>query len=529
MEAQLTDGKFVLNLREQVATKAGKSATKPAVRVEKWNPDETAIIVCDMWDSHHCYNAVQRVNDVAGRMNEFLEAARGAGALVIHSPSSCVEPYADHPARVQAQRAPAADNLPADIGEWCYEIPSEEEATYPIDQTDGGEDDDPEVHRKWHEELAAAGKNPAAPWTRQTDALQIKDVDAITDSGVEVWNLLEARDIDNVILVGVHTNMCVLGRPFGLRQMAKNGRNVVLTRDLTDTMYNPAMWPHVNHHTGTDLIIEHIEKHVCPTILSSDLIGGPPHRFFDDKRPTLAVIVSEFEYETYKTLPAFAHQHLGKDFRVVYAINDDPDNHNLPGLEVLETADSAILSLWRRTLPPEQLQLVRNFVAAGKPLVGVRTTSHAFATRDETTPAGRATWQRFDRDVLRGNYHGHFGNHADQGDPPTQVSIHPAAKSNPLVAGFPAGEFTVASWLYKMGPLIEPAVPLLMGRVGDQAPQPVAWTVSPAAGQRIFYTSLGSQDDFERPEFQQLLTNAVYWAAGIKAPAALVAINRAGE
>jgi type 1 glutamine amidotransferase len=284
-------------------------------------------------------------------------------------------------------------------------------------------------------------------------------------------------------------------------------------------MYNPAMWPQVNHHTGTDLIIEHIEKYVCPTLLSSDLIGGAAHRFFDDKRPTVAVIVSEFEYETYKTLPEFAHQHLGKDFRVVYVINDDPDDHDLPGLEALETADLAILSLWRRTLAPEQLQLVRDFVAAGKPLVAIRTASHAFATRDATTPAGRATWQRFDRDVLRGNYTGHFGNHADQGDAPTRVSIHPAAKHNPLVAGLPADAFTVGSWLYKMGPLIEPAVPLLMGRVGDQDEHPVAWTVSLPEGQRIFYTSLGSQHDFALPEFQQLLARAVYWAAGIESPA----------
>jgi len=54
---------------------------------------------------------------------------------------------------------------------------------------------------------------------------------------VAIWNLLESRNIDNVILTGVHANMCVSGRPFGLRQMAKNGKHVVLMRDLTDTMF----------------------------------------------------------------------------------------------------------------------------------------------------------------------------------------------------------------------------------------------------------------------------------------------------
>src|SRR5207244_8681875 len=93
--------------------------------------------------------------------------------------------------------------------------------------------------------------NPKAPWKSEHPGLKIYDMDAISDSGVEIWNLLESRGINNVILVGVHTNMCVLGRPFGLRQMAKNGKNAVLMRDMTDTMYNPKMSPYVNHYKGT--------------------------------------------------------------------------------------------------------------------------------------------------------------------------------------------------------------------------------------------------------------------------------------
>ncbi len=101
-----------------------------------------------------------------------------------------------------------------------------------------------------------------------------QEKDAISDSGVEIWNLLEARGIRNVILMGVHVNMCVAGRPFGLRQMAKNGKHVVLMRDLTDAMYNPARWPFVSHERGTGLFIEHIEKRICPTITSDQFIGG---------------------------------------------------------------------------------------------------------------------------------------------------------------------------------------------------------------------------------------------------------------
>jgi hypothetical protein len=76
--------------------------------------------------------------------------------------------------------------------------------------------------------------------------------------------------------MGVHTNMCVLGRPFGIRAMVRLGRNVVLVRDLTDAMYDPRQPPHVSHTRGTELVIEHIEKYWCPSILSEDLLQVVP-------------------------------------------------------------------------------------------------------------------------------------------------------------------------------------------------------------------------------------------------------------
>lgn len=247
---------------------------------EQWLPSRTAIIVCDMWDLHHCKNAVIREGEMAPRMNEVLEKARSQGVLIIHAPSSCIKAYEGTPARSRAISAPAAPRLPDKIGEWCRQIPAEERAVYPLDQTDGGEDDDPAEHAAWAKELEGRGLNPRAPWTRQIDVLRIdQERDAISDSGVEIWNLLEARGIDNVILMGVHVNMCVAGRPFGLRQMAKNGKHVVLMRDLTDAMYNPLRWPFVSHQRGTELFIAHIEKHICPTITSDQIIGGQPFAF----------------------------------------------------------------------------------------------------------------------------------------------------------------------------------------------------------------------------------------------------------
>lgn len=253
---------------------------QPTETTVSWETGKTAVIVCDMWDLHHCLNAVRREKEMAPRADDFLKAARGKGMLIIHAPSECMKPYEGTPGRKRAQEAPKASNLPKDIGQWCSKIPEEEKGKYPIDQSDGGEDDDPVEHARWAAELKSMKLNPRAPWTKQTDMLTIdQERDAISDSGVEIWNLLEARGIENVLLVGVHVNMCVAGRPFGLRQMSKNGKKVALVRDLTDSMYNPGCWPHVSHHRGTQLFIEHLEKFVSPTVTSNQLLGGEPFEF----------------------------------------------------------------------------------------------------------------------------------------------------------------------------------------------------------------------------------------------------------
>lgn len=272
---------FELDLQKRVSPHQDGAFTQ-VNSTEVWPAKQTAVIVCDVWDLHHCKNAVMRVKEMAPRMNQLLEEARTAGALIIHAPSGCTDFYQGHPARLRAQNVPRADNLPTDIEKWCYQIPAEERAVYPLDQSDGGEDDDPVEHAAWAAYLAEIGRNPGSPWKRQYDVLKIHENDAITDDGEEVWSLLEHHDIDNVLLLGVHTNMCVLGRPFGLRQLAQNGKNVVLVRDLTDAMYNPKMWPYVNHYRGTDRIIEHIEKYVCPTTTSDQILGGVPFRFSAD-------------------------------------------------------------------------------------------------------------------------------------------------------------------------------------------------------------------------------------------------------
>jgi nicotinamidase-related amidase len=266
---------LLLNVR----TRLKQDGPQPFVALEKkvtFDPKKTAIIVCDMWDDHWCKSATARVGELAGPMNDMLKAARAKGVFVIHAPSTTTGFYKDTPQRTRAQNAPFVKTpVPLVTAErWgtaWYWTDGKREGVLPIDDSDMGCD-------------CATKCKIREAWSRQTPAIEIADADAITDDGQEIWNLLAQRGIDNVILCGVHLNMCVLGRPFAIRQMVKLGKNVALMRDMTDTMYNPERPPAVSHFAGTDLMVEHVEKYWCPSFVSSDITGKPAFRFKGDPR-----------------------------------------------------------------------------------------------------------------------------------------------------------------------------------------------------------------------------------------------------
>lgn len=249
-------GKFPVTLRERREIQPGSGQFEEIVREEQWNVSETAIIICDMWDDHYCQSAAERVEAMAPVMNRVISAARSHGALVIHAPSSTMDHYAETPYRQRMQQAPPAEP-PVPIGGWCYLDP-DVEAEMPVDASKSP-CDDPVV-------------GEAVPvYSRQHSAIKIIGYDGISDNGQEIYNRFRQEGIRNVVLMGVHTNMCVLGRPFGIRQMVRLGFNVALARDLTDAMYDPRESPYVSHTRGTELVIEHIEKYWCPSLLGRDL------------------------------------------------------------------------------------------------------------------------------------------------------------------------------------------------------------------------------------------------------------------
>ena len=487
--------KLQFRTRTETAKNSGRyhTLTKPA----EWNPKQTAIVVCDMWDKHWCPSATERVGEMAPRMNRVIKAARDQGVFIIHCPSSTLNFYKDTPQRKLALAAPKVDTkIP--LKGWVNLI-GDREGQLPIDDSDGGCD------------CGYPVKSYTA-WTRQISTIEIAENDAITDSA-EAFYLMKHRGITNVIVMGVHTNMCVLGRPFSIRQMVQQGQNVVLMRDMTDTMYNPKSAPFVSHFTGTDLVVAHIEKHWCPTITSSQILGGDEFRFKNDRRPHLVVLCAEQEYKTNETLPVFARKHLGHDFRVTFVHANADERNDLPGIQSVQDADVLLVSVRRRVLPESQLNFVREFVQQGKPIVGIRTASHAFSLhKSQAQPSGEfASWPEFDRDVIGGSYSGHHGR-----GPAVKISAADES-GHEILRGVNIAKLSGRGSLYKVSPLQKSATALLTGSIADASAEPVAWTNSHSGGGRVFYTSLGHPQDFQSEDFNRLLKNALRWAAKISA------------
>ena len=455
-----------------------------------WDPAKTAVIVCDMWAKHWCDGACDRGAQMASQMNDFVNEARRRGVLIVHAPSGGMKHYADHPARRRAQNAPKADNLPEGIANWAGLLPHEKKENWPIDQSDGGCDDQPRC--------------PSRPMdVHQTAAIKILDEDAISDSGVEVWNLLEQRGIDNVMLVGVHTNMCVIGRPFGLRSMVRVGKNVLLVRDLTDTMYNSRKSPKVSHVRGTELIVEYIERHVCPTITSTQLLERPASRFEEDDRPHVVFMVSDDHYDADKTLPAFA-QMLREKHGFHCTIAHGLGTGDFCDIEDLAEADLMVLYIRRLAPTTRQMAIVRKYLASGKPLVGLRTASHAFDEKGNA-PEGHDEWRDFDPIVLGGGYHGHGSNTAG-----TDVSIVAKTADHLLLEGVKPTTWHSTGSLYNVTPIDRRATILMTGSAEGNT-EPLTW-IRKYGKSRVFYTSLGHPDDFQQPAFRRLLINAIIWA-----------------
>jgi type 1 glutamine amidotransferase len=238
--------------------------------------------------------------------------------------------------------------------------------------------------------------------------------------------------------------------------------------------------------------------------------------------PHVVFVTGDCEYRSEVSMPMIARileARHGMKCTILYAVNAETGQRqpnyygNIPGLEALKQADLVVLFIRYRALPDDQFRLLMDYVNSGRPLIGLRTTTHAFRY-----PAGHplAEWNdRFGSEVFGQKWIIHHGHQST-----TQVSRIAEKSGHPILRGV-QDEFPCKSWLYHVTPLVGDCEPLLTGRSinSERTPeqrqkfplvQPVAWTKT-HKNARVFFTTLGHPGDFEQDSMRRLLINAVYW------------------
>ncbi|WP_169818762.1 isochorismatase family protein [Niabella ginsenosidivorans] len=265
---------LLVSTQRLIPADSGKGTYVLSNRTEKWDPAETAIIICDMWDQHWCPYATKNVAELAPALNKMITIARSKGITIVHAPSECMNYYKNYPQRQKLLQY--GNRRKNEIVYSDVKLLSEAGVPWPVEFYDEG--------------CPNAEAAPHRAWTKQIDALQINDKDLISDSGGEMDAYFQKNGIKNVILCGVHTNMCIMNRSFGLRAMKRRGYNTVLMSDMTDLMYNPAKYPYTTHFGGLNRMVEYIEKYISPAITSTCITGAAPFVFDEVKEQGAAIV-----------------------------------------------------------------------------------------------------------------------------------------------------------------------------------------------------------------------------------------------
>jgi len=240
-------------------------------------------------------------------------------------------------------------------------------------------------------------------------------------------------------------------------------------------------WPRRNSGTWAGLFVPVL---LCVIAAACEAAGAPPLK--------ICLLSASAEYESDKSLGEFQKYLEGHYQATCQRAFGKDKGDGLPGLEALDAADLMIVFTRRIKLPADQLERIKKYIASGRPIVGLRTASHAFEN-----------YLEFDREVLGGGYKGHYTNAL------AEVQIAPGQTGHPVLAG--VKPFTSRK-LYKNPSLADNDTVLLKGSIPGHT-EPVAW-VRQHGHSRVFYTSLGVQEDFTQESFRRLLVNAVFWTSG---------------
>jgi len=261
---------------------------------------------------------------------------------------------------------------------------------------------------------------------------------------------------------------------------------------------------------------------------------------------TIVLISGDEEYRSEEALPQLAKilaKHHGFTCTVLFAIDPatgtiNPNvTNNIPGLEALKTADLMVIFTRFRNLPDDQMKHVIDYLDAGKPVVGMRTATHAFNLKGSAYQ--KYTWTSnepgfeggFGKQILGETWVAHHGAHGKEG---TRGIVAPGQENHPIVRGITPGSIFGTTDVYTVKlPLPGDSQPIILGEVTqslqpdspavegkkNQPMMPVAWTktyTSPSGKTgRVFTTTMGASQDLLAEGTRRMLVNGCYWALGM--------------
>jgi len=249
-----------VTLKSRFMSRVGREEWVVNQTVVQWKPEETAIIVVDMWNVHWCHSATTRVGEIATPMNHTLAAARQLGVHIVFAPSDVTAFYKTEPARLRTLALPKVKK-PTNANQTALTS-----KVFPLSSaTDGGCD---------------APAPEGSPWRRQISTLTIDhendyliaaDLPSNPNAGeYELANVVAKLGLKNLIYMGVHENMCIMERPFAIERVRSwrgaDGavlfprENIAVMRELVDVMYTPKDPPYVSHAEGLAIHTAYIEK-----------------------------------------------------------------------------------------------------------------------------------------------------------------------------------------------------------------------------------------------------------------------------
>lgn len=236
----------------------------------------------------------------------------------------------------------------------------------------------------------------------------------------------------------------------------------------------------------------------------------PTVSFGDPAKPHIVFLISEDEnnYEAHLTIPPFAKQ-LEKEYGLKATVilgKGERTGFKYPGLHKIKNADLLVVFSRRVALKPDQMNMIKEYLEAGKPLVGIRTANHAFSVREEIKD-GYIDWKEFVPEILgcENRGYGPVG-------PGTDVEVNVEQDDHAIIQGYKTREWHSDGNVYLVAPLLDPNIKVLLEGTSDGKQEPIAWTRKTKNNGKVFYTSLGHPSDFKKPEFITLLINGINWA-----------------